>query len=86
LIRKLSKASRVLLIEQSMIGNPHYIDLHGYRQEEVHPILESMVASMRDNFERGNERIKYRSVGGKVEAVLQVMTGKGRHSHRNIFT
>lgn len=64
-----------------MRTNPNYVDLHGYREEEVVPILEGMVAMIRENFGRGNERVKYRTAGGRTEATVQIMTGKGRHSH-----
>ncbi len=65
--------------------NPHYVDLHGYRSDEVAPIMEGMIASIRQEFDRGNERIKFRTVGGRTEATVQIMTGKGRHSHCNKF-
>ena len=54
------------MIEETMRTNPNYVDLHGYREEEVAPILEGIVASIRENFDRGNERVKYRTAGNKT--------------------
>lgn len=85
LIGKLSKASRVKLIEETMRFNPNYIDLHGYRQDEIGPIMESMIASIRENFDRGNEKVKSKTINGRAYALVQIMTGKGRHSQCNFL-
>lgn len=68
-----------------MRTNPHYVDLHGYREEEVSLLLQGMVAAFRENFDRGNEKIKYRSFGGRTEGIMQIMTGKGKHSQCKVF-
>lgn len=43
-------------------------------------LLQGMIAAFRESFDRGNERIRYKSIGGRTEAIMQVMTGKGKHS------
>ena len=44
-----------------------------------------MIAAMKEQFDMGNERVKYRTIGGRTEAIMQIMTGKGRHSQCNIL-
>lgn len=44
-----------------------------------------MIAAIREQFNMGNERVKYRTIGGRTEAIMQIMTGKGRHSQCNFL-
>lgn len=43
-------ASRVLLVKQMSIKDPQYVDLHGYREEEVEPLLDSIIDMIREEF------------------------------------
>jgi len=36
----LSQASRLLLVDQMTAKNPLYVDFHGYREEEIYPLLD----------------------------------------------
>ena len=64
-------------------ANPLYIDLHGYRQEEIFPLLSRISDMIVDEFDRGNDKIRLWRVKGKQTACLTVMTGKGLHSQGN---
>ena len=54
LIRKLAQASRLKEVEQMLRGNPLYIDLHGYREEEIDPLFDSIMHMLREQFDRRN--------------------------------
>lgn len=53
LIRKLSHAARLLQVDQMMRANPLYVDLHGYREEEIDPLLQRISDMIRSEFHNG---------------------------------
>lgn len=83
IIAKLSQASRLILVERMAKTNPLYIDLHGYRQEEIFPLLSRIADMIVDEFGQGNEKIRLKKIKGRQTACLVVMTGKGLHSQGN---
>lgn len=52
LIRKLAQASRLKEVEQMIRGNPLYVDLHGYREEEIDPLLDTIMHMLREQYDR----------------------------------
>lgn len=83
LIRKLSHAARLLQVDQMMRANPLYVDLHGYREEEIDPLLQRISDMIRSEFHNGSDKIRPKRVKGQASACLTVMTGKGIHSKGN---
>lgn len=53
LIRKLSKASRVLTIQNMIKRDPLYVDLHGYREEEVDDLMDSIARMVNEQANMG---------------------------------
>lgn len=62
--------------------NPLYIDLHGYREEEIDPLMDTIASMLREEYGR-NEKVRVKKVKGRLAALLTVMTGKGIHSKQN---
>jgi hypothetical protein len=48
----LAQAARLKEVEQMIRGNPLYVDLHGYREEEIEPLLETIRDMLREQFDR----------------------------------
>ena len=63
-----------------MQRDPNFVDLHGHREQEVDAILQGLVASIKYEFNQGNDKVKIKMIQGRTETVLKVLTGKGRHS------
>lgn len=45
-------ASRLKEVEQMQRTNPLYVDMHGYREEEVEPLLECISEMLREEYEK----------------------------------
>ena len=63
--------------------DPQYVDLHGYREEEIEDVFDDISIMITTEFTRGNSKIATRRVGNNVFCVVKAMTGKGRHSKCN---
>ncbi len=47
MIRKLAQASRLKEVEKMARNDPNYIDVHGYRDEETEPLLDTVTDMLR---------------------------------------
>ena len=60
--------------------HPQYLDLHGYREEEIDPMLFEVEKMIIREFKKGNSKIHTRKVGVDVYCIVNMVTGKGLHS------
>lgn len=79
-IRKLCEVARIKLIEEMADSHPQYVDMHGYREEEVDEVLDDILDMVRSEFRKGNSLIQARRMANNTYCVVKIMTGKGRHS------
>ena len=61
-------------------SHPQYVDLHGYREEEIDEIMAEIRDMIRSEVRQGNSKIQTKRVGASTYCIVKFMTGKGRHS------
>lgn len=83
LIKRLAQASRVKEVEQMLKKDPSYIDLHGYREEEIDSLFDSITDMVRDEYSKRSDKVKTKKVKGRLSVCLTAVTGKGLHSKGN---
>jgi hypothetical protein len=63
--------------------HPQFIDLHGYRKEEVDDLFDGIRAMILSEFKKGNSKLETTKIGSTIFCSLKAMTGKGLHSKCN---